>query len=165
MRFVNRSAHVTAKVATLLAVLVMLVMLAGCATQYYPEYAKAKAEVARAEAETNRQVLATLGRALNSPNPGTQTAAAMGLAFWMFKHQPAVLEQAQPSPIEQGIGKAIPTIPQWAALYGIFSQQANNAGSTNYVEQNVSGNSSAGVGLGAGGVNVSTSVPTITMGE
>jgi hypothetical protein len=112
------------KLAIIILLLAGLALPAGCATHNFPEYARAKTEVAQAEAQTNQQVPATLGRSLQSPNPNTQTAAAMGLAFWLAGRRPTKLEQARSGPIEQGIGKALPSLPMWGAVYGMFSQAA-----------------------------------------
>ena len=136
--------------------IVSLALLAGCAGRHYPEYAQGQGKAAEVAAQTDQQVLSTLGAALQSSNPGVQTAAAMGLAFWLAKHKPVELEQARPSPIEQGIGKAIPSIPMWGALYGMFSQTANNAGGTTNVSQDVSGNGAGGITIGSGTTTATT---------
>jgi len=148
-----------------IAILMMTLMIAasGCATQYYPDYARGQAAAARAAAKTNGQVLAALGEALKSPEPGARTAAAMGLAFWLARHRPVVLEQARPSPIEQGLGKMIPSLPMWAAMYGMFTQSVKNAGDTTRVDQEVSGNGAGGLNLGAGETSAATSVMPVPL--
>ena len=138
-------------------VLALALGLAGCATQYYPEYADGQKTAATAAAQTNQQVLTTLGTALHSPNAGTQTAAAMGLAFWLAKHKPIELEQARPGPIEQGIGKALPSLPMWGALFGMFS----NSGGTTNVNQEVSGGGTGGINLGSGTAATTTATTVI----
>lgn len=143
--------------------LVALALMAGCAGRYYPEYAKGQATAAQAAADTQSKLVATLGEGLKSADPGARMASAMGLAFMLAQYRPVQLEQPRPGPIEQGIGKMLPSLPMWAGIYGMFTQSVKNAGSSTHVEQGVSGNGAGGLGLGAGETSAATSIVPVPL--
>jgi uncharacterized membrane protein YebE (DUF533 family) len=148
-----------------LGMLLVLISLVGCAHQEYEHYAKTEADIARYEAQTAQATLAMFSKAMANSvnNEAVQGMIAMAQAMYVMLRKSKSIQMPQPSPIEVGIGAAIPDAVQWGGIVGMMlAGQSGRGGASNTTtyQQSISGSGSSGV-IGSGSGVANTAPPTV----
>lgn len=145
-----------------LVVLAVLISLCGCATTYYPKYAEEQGKAAVEHAKTDKEIAKGYTEAMKSDDATLRGFAAAGFLDWAKNRKIVQVEQCRPSPIEEGFGRMIPSVPGLLAQWGIVATVAGQDKGTTY-QQTVTDGSSGNIGPGSS--NLGTAAPYVVKPE
>jgi len=151
------------KFCLLVALVLCLALLSGCAAYNYPGYAKQQQTVYTEQAKAKATVAASLGQAAASPDARTRDMATMALLVMALTDKPLQIEAPREGMVERGLGALLSGLPYIGLSYVTLREMGNTAGTHNY-NQNVSGTGNSALlntGIGNFNLNPSTATPTI----
>ncbi len=133
---------------TVIATLVSILALSGCAAFNYPTYAEKQSAVYTAQAQAKGETAKALGKAAASKDARTRDMATLALLVMALTDRPLAIEAPREGLVERGVGALLSGLPYIGLAHVVGRAMEGHGGQ--HTSVNISGSQGVGVGTGGG---------------